>query len=69
MVILLVSVGFRSVGLTLGKTRIEHVTDFLSKYISKSAIDIKFLPDVGKNPSNPHMQKGQTIDVHKLSYA
>ncbi len=32
---------------------IEHVTIFPSKYISKDAVDVKFSPDVGNNPSNP----------------
>ncbi len=29
-----------------GKINIEHVTIFLSKYISKGAVDLKFSPDV-----------------------
>ncbi len=36
---------------------IEHVTIFLSKYISKSAVDMKSSPDVDINPSNPCMQR------------
>ena len=32
---------------TVGKVSIEHVTIFLSKYISKGAIDMTFSPDVG----------------------
>ncbi len=36
---------------TAGKISIEHVTIFLSKYISKGAVDLKFSPDVGNNPS------------------
>ncbi len=32
---------------TAGKISIEHVTIFLSKYISKGAVDMKFPPDVG----------------------
>lgn len=35
---------------TAGKVNIERVTSFLSNYISKGAIDVKFSPDVG-NPS------------------
>lgn len=46
----------------------EHIINFLSKYISKGVTDMKFPPDVGNNPSNPHIQRNQTIDVHKLSY-
>ena len=38
---------------TAGKISIEHVIIFLSKYISKGAIDMKFSPDVGNNPSKP----------------
>ncbi len=34
---------------------IEHVTIFLSIYISKGAVDMKFSLDVGNNPSNPHI--------------
>ncbi len=42
---------------TVGKISIEHVTMFLSKYISKGAVDMKFSPDVVNNPSNPYIQK------------
>ncbi len=38
---------------TVGKISIEHVTIFLSKYISKGAVDLKFSPNAGNNPSNP----------------
>ncbi len=44
---------------TAGKISIEHVTIFLSKYISKGAVDLKFSPDVGNNPSNPYIQRKQ----------
>ena len=44
---------------TAGKISIEHVTIFLSKNISKGAIDMKFSPDVGNNPSNPYIQRKQ----------
>jgi len=37
--------------ITAGKISTEHVTIFLSKYISKDAVDMKFSPDVD-NPSN-----------------
>lgn len=37
--------------------------NFLSKYVSKGAIVMKFSPDVGNNPSNPDIQRNQTIDV------
>ncbi len=33
---------------TVVKICIEHVTIFLSKYISKGAVDLKFSPDVGQ---------------------
>ncbi len=36
---------------TAGKISIEHVTIFLSKYISKGTVDMKFSPDVGNSPS------------------
>ncbi len=36
---------------TAGKISIEHVTIFLSKYISKGAGDMKFSPNVDSNPS------------------
>ncbi len=36
---------------TASKISIEHVTIFLSKYVSKSAVDMKCSPDVGNNPS------------------
>ncbi len=39
-----------------GKIGIERLNFFLSKYISKGAVDLKFSPDVGNNPSNPYIQ-------------
>ncbi len=42
-----------------GKISIEHVTTFLNKYISKGAVDMKFSPDVGNNPSNLYIQRKQ----------
>ncbi len=36
---------------TAGKISIEHITMFLSKYISKGAVDLKVSPDVGSNQS------------------
>ena len=47
----------RAVRYTAGKISIEHVTIFLSKNISKGAIDMKFSPDVGNNQSNPYIQQ------------
>ncbi len=44
---------------TAGKISIKHVTIFLSKYISKGAVDMKFSPDVGNSPSNPYIQRKQ----------
>ncbi len=44
---------------TAGKISIEHVTIFLIKYISKGAVDMKFSPDVGNNPSDPYIQRKQ----------
>ncbi len=41
---------------TAGKISIEHITIFLSKYVSKGAVDLKFSPDVGNNPRNPYIQ-------------
>ncbi len=41
---------------TAGKISIEHVTIFLSKCISKGAVDLKFSTDVRNNPSNPYIQ-------------
>ncbi len=38
---------------TAGKISTELVTICLSIYISKGAVDMKFSPDVGNNPSNP----------------
>ncbi len=45
--------------ITAGKISIEHITIFLSKYISKGAVDLKFSPDVSNNPSNPYIQRKQ----------
>ncbi len=45
---------------TAGKISIEHVNIFLSKYISKGAVDLKFSPDVGNNPNNSYIQRKQT---------
>ncbi len=51
---------------TAGKISIEHVTIFLSKYISKGAVDLKFSPDVGNNPSNLYIQTKQISSEIKL---
>ncbi len=53
---------------TASKKNIEHFTIFRSKYISKGAVDLKFSPDVGNNPSNPYIQRKQNKQVQKLSY-
>lgn len=45
---------------TAGKISFEHVTSFLSRCISKCAIEMNFSPDVGNNPSNPNKQRNQT---------
>lgn len=45
--------------ITAGKNN----NNFLSKYVSKGAIVMKFSPDVANNPSNPDIQRNQTIDV------
>ncbi len=51
---------FREIQLyTAGKISIEHVTIFLSKYISKDAVDMNFSPNVGNNPCNPYIQRKQ----------
>ncbi len=44
---------------TAGEISIEHVTIFLSKYISKGAVDMKSSADVGNNPSDPYIQRKQ----------
>lgn len=48
---------------TAGKISFKHVTSFLSRCISKCAIEMNFSPDVGNNPSNPHMQRNQTYTL------
>ena len=53
---------------TAGEISIEHVTIFLSKYISKGVIDMKFSPYVGNNPGNPNIQRHPNKLVQKLSY-
>ncbi len=53
---------------TAGNISIEHFTIFLSKYISKDAVDLTFSPDVGNNSSNPYMQRKLNKHVKKLSY-
>ncbi len=52
----------------MGKISIEHITIFLSKYIFKGAVDLKFSPDVDNNPSYPYIQRKQNKQVQKLSY-
>ncbi len=42
---------------TVSKISIEHVTIIPSKYISKGAVNMKFSPDVGNNPSSPYSKK------------
>ncbi len=44
---------------TAGKISIEHVTIFLSKYISKGAVDLNLSPDVDYNPNNSYIQRKQ----------
>ena len=51
---------------TVGKISIEHLSTFHNKHFSKGTIDMKLTPNVGNDPWNPHMQKNQIIDVHKL---
>lgn len=41
---------------------------FLSKWISKGAVDMKFSPDVGNYPSNPYILTTQNTNVKKLGY-
>lgn len=45
----------------------EHITIIPRKYISKGAVDMKFLPDVGNNRSNPYIQIKQNKKVQNLS--
>ncbi len=52
---------------TAAKISFEHVTIFLSKYISKGAADMKFSPDVGNNPRKQYIQLKQNKYVQKLS--
>ena len=51
---------------TAGKMSIEHVNISLKKHISNQAIDMKFSPDVGINPSNAHIQRNPNIYVQKI---
>ncbi len=51
---------------TAGKISIEHVTIFLSKYITKGAVDMKFSPGVNNNPSNPYILIKQISSEMKL---
>ncbi len=44
---------------TAGKISNGRITIFLSKFISKDAVDTKVSRDVGKNPNNPYMQRKQ----------
>ncbi len=41
---------------TEGEISVEHINIFLSKYISKGAVNLTFLPDAGlpDYPSNPN---------------
>ena len=43
----------------VGEISIQHATLFLSKYISKGAIDMTFSTNVGNYPSNPYIQRNQ----------
>ncbi len=53
---------------TAGKISIEHITIFLSKYISKGAVDMKCSADVGNLQTQTYMQRKQNKYVQKLSY-
>ncbi len=48
---------------TAGKIIIERITIFLRKHISKGAVDMKFSPDVGNNPSNPYIHTKKTKQI------
>ncbi len=50
----------------MGKISIECITIFLSKYISKGAVDMKFSPDDDDNPNNPYIQIKQNSSEIKL---
>ncbi len=41
------------------RVNFEHVTIFLSKYISKGAVDMKFSPDVGNKQPMQSIQRKQ----------
>ncbi len=47
----------------MGKISIEHVTIFLSKYISKGAVNLTFSPDV--NPRYPRTHEPTTQVIQK----
>lgn len=32
---------------------------------NRAAIDMKFSPDIGNTPSNPHMQRNETTVIHE----
>ncbi len=53
---------------TAGRISIEHVTIFLSNYISKGAVDMTFLPDVFNNPSNPYIQIRSEIKLYVIKW-
>ncbi len=52
----------------MGRISIEHVTIFLSNYISKGAVDMKFSPDVFNNPSNPYIQIRSEIKLYEIKW-
>jgi len=53
---------------TAGTISVEHLTIFLSKYISKDAVDLKFSPDVGNYPSNPYIQISSIIKLRVIKW-
>ncbi len=53
--------GIFSVLYTAGKISIWHISIFISKGISKWAIDTKFPPDVAIKPNIEFIQRNQNI--------
>ena len=49
----------------MGEISIERVNFFLIMFISKDAVHMKCLPDIGINSSNPHMKRNHNIQVDK----
>ncbi len=44
------------------------ISIFLSKYISKGAVDLTFSQDVGNNPSNPYIKISSEIKLYVIKW-